>query len=321
MSVWVCGCAEAFMKNIYLLILPLIFIFYGCENQSTNTVSTEVKPVKIMDLSSYSDARPDKELNILFLHHSCGGHWLADRGTAKGENCIYEAHPNGGGLRSLLEQNGYAVHEASYGSIVGDKTDIEDWPAKFRDQMDRILKTDMQDQMYTNGSVNNIVMFKSCYPNNNFEPDGSKKGRTVQSATEAYNSLLPYFREHPETLFVVITAPPLVQPYETANPLKASIKKLLGRYKDVQTTGICARRFNNRLKDSESGWLSKYDLNNVVVFDLYDILTKDGQSNWAGYPTKNGTDSHPSSEGNSIAAERFVPFLNKAVRRAGLDPH
>jgi hypothetical protein len=108
--------------------------------------------------------------------------------------------------------------------------------------------------------------------------------------------------------------------YETTDPLKASIKKLLGRYKDVQTIGICARRFNNRLKDSESGWLSKYDLNNVVVFDLYDILTKDGQSNWAGYPTKNGTDSHPSSEGNSIAAERFVPFLNKAVRRAGLDP-
>jgi len=134
---------------------------------------------------------------------------------------------------------------------------------------------------------------------------------------QAYNSLLPYFREHTETLFVIITAPPLV--YETANSLKASIKKLLGRYKDVQTTGICARRFNNWLKDSESGWLSKYDLNNVVVFDLYDILTKDGQSNWAGYPTQNGTDSHPSSEGNSIAAERFVPFLNKAVRRAGLD--
>jgi hypothetical protein len=286
------------MKNVYLLILPLIFIFYGCENQSTKTISIEVKPVKIMDLSSYSDARPDKELNILFLHHSCGGHWLADRGTAKGENCIYEAYPNGGGLRSLLEQNGYAVHEASYGSIVGDKTDIEDWPAKFRDQMDRILKTDMQDQMYTDGSVNNIVMFKSCFPNNNFEPDGSKKD--------------------PETLFVVITAPPLVQRYETTNPIKASIKKLLGRYKDVQACGICARRFNNRLKDSESGWLSKYDLNNVVVFDLYDILTKDGQSNWAGYPTQNGTDSHPSSEGNSIAAERFVPFLNKAVRRAGL---
>ncbi len=301
------------MKHVYLFIIPLIFIFYGCENQSTKTISTEVKPVKIMDLSSYSDARPDKELNILFLHHSYGGHWLADRDTAKGENCIYEAHPNGGGLRSLSEQNGYAVHEASYGSIVGDKTDIEDWPAKFRDQMDRILKTDMQDQMYTDGSVNNIVMFKSCFPNNNFEPDGSKKGRTVQSAMEAYNSLLPYFREHPETLFVVITAPPLAHPLEASNSLKVFIKKLLGRYKDVQTTGTCARRFNNRLKDSESGWLSKYDLNNVVVFDLYDILTKDGQSNWAGYPTQNGTDSHPSSEGNSIAAERFVPFLNKAV--------
>jgi hypothetical protein len=305
------------MKNVYLFILPLFFIFYGCENQPVNTTYTEVKPVKIMDLSSYSDKRPEREFNILFLHHSCGGHWMADKGPAKCEHCICETHPNGGGLRSLLKQNSYEVHEASYGSIVGDKTDIEDWPAKFRDQMDRILKTDMQDQMYTDGSVNNIVMFKSCFPNNNFEPSGSK-GRTVQSAMEAYSSFLPCFREHPETLFVAVTAPPLANAPQTPNSLKVFIKKILGRYKDVRAIGICARKFNNWLKDAESGWLSKYDLNNVVVFDLYNILTKDGQSNWAEYPTKNGMDSHPSSEGNSIAAERFVPFLNKAVRRAGL---
>jgi len=29
------------MKNVCLLILLLIFIFYGCENQSTNTISTD----------------------------------------------------------------------------------------------------------------------------------------------------------------------------------------------------------------------------------------------------------------------------------------
>lgn len=304
------------MKNIYLFIF--IIIFYGCDNQPADTVPMEVKPVKSMDLSPYSNASPAEELNILFIHHSCGGHWMADKGPAQGEHCINETHPNGGGLRTLLEQNNYKVHEASYGSIIGDKTDIEHWSAKFRDHMERILRTDMQDNMYTDGSVNNIVMFKSCFPNNNFEPDGSKQGRTVQSAMEAYSSLLPCFQEQPHTLFVAVTAPPLANPSESSNSLKVFIKRMLGRYKDLHTSGLCARRFNNWLKDAENGWLSQYKLNNVVVFDLYDILTGDGQSNWSKYPTKDGTDSHPSSEGNSIAAERFVPFLNSAVRRAGL---
>jgi len=82
--------------------------------------------------------------------------------------------------------------------------------------------------------------------------------------------------------------------------------------------GRRARTFNKWLKDTDNGWLSSYNLKNVVIFDYYDILTKEGKSNWAEYPTKDGQDSHPSSEGNTIAAEKFVPFLNKAVRRAGL---
>lgn len=242
--------------------------------------------------------------------------WL-QRGL-QSNDCVYITHPNGGGLRRLLEQNGYRVHEASYNSIVGDKTDIEYWPAKFQNQMERILRTEIQDSLLPEGQVNDIVMFKSCYPNNNFEPDGSTRGRTVQTAMEAYKSLLPYFGEHPETLFVVVTAPPLVPPYETQNLVKAFVKKVLGRYTDVEAIGRRARIFNNWLKDSENGWLSKFGKKNVVVFDYYDILTKEGRSNWAEYPTNDGKDSHPSSEGNSLAAERFVPFLNKAVRRAGL---
>ena len=304
------------MKNAYLFVLPLIVIFYGCENQSASTIATEVKTVNTFDLSSYPSDPPSKKLNLLFIHHSCGGHWMADKGSSDGKDCIYKTHPNGGGLRALLEQNGYRVHEASYHSVVGDKTDIEHWPDKFRDQMDRILKTDIQDEMYTDGSVNSVVMFKSCYPNNSFEEEGSSKGRTVQSAMSAYNSLLPCFKTYPDVLFVAVTAPPLAEPHP--NPIKAIVKKALGRGDDINGKGLRARKLNNWLKDVESGWLSRYDLNNVVVFDLYDILTKDGQSNWAEYPTGDGSNSHPSKEGNSIAAERLVPFLNKAVKRAGL---
>ena len=294
----------------FFILLPCV----GCQsNQPVQKSIYEVKPVKSLDLSKFPDTPPSNPLNLLFIHHSCGGHWLADKGPSAGDNCIYETHPNGGGLRSLLEKNNYVVHEASYNSIIGDKTDILDWPPKFQNQMDRILRTKMQDELLPEGERNQIIMFKSCYPNNNFPSDES-----VKKAQEAYKSLLPIFEKYPHTLFVAVTAPPLVRPYETQNSLKAFVKKLLGRYKDVPSIGRRARYFNNWLKDVESGWLSGYPLKNVVVFDYYDILTKNGKSNWAEYPTKEGRDSHPSSEGNSVAAQEFVHFLNRAVHRAGI---
>jgi hypothetical protein len=45
-----------------------------------------------------------------------------------------------------------------------------------------------------------------------------------------------------------------------------------------------------------------------VVFDYYDVLTGNGRSNWSIYPTGDGTDSHPSSDGNAKAAVEFVAF-------------
>ena len=300
--------------GLTLVFFVILLSSAGCQsNQPVEKSTYEVKQVKTLDLSKYPDTPPNHTLNLLFIHHSCGGHWLADKGPSAGEDCIYDTHPNGGGLRRLLEQNNYKVHEASYNSIIGNKTDILDWPSKFKNQMDRILKTRMQDELLPEGEKNHIVMFKSCFPNNNFPDDAS-----VQRAKEAYKSLLPVFEKHPATLFVAVTAPPLVSPYETKNPLKAFVKKLLGRYKDVPAIGRRARYFNNWLKDIETGWLSQYPLKNVVVFDYYDILTKKGKSNWTEYPTRGGRDSHPSSEGNSLAAREFVPFLNRAVRRAGI---
>ena len=295
------------------LIAVFIFLASCSGNQAPEKSVLEVKPVKTLDLSRYSDAPPEAPLNLLFIHHSCGGHWLADKGPEDCNNCICRTHPNGGGLRRLLEQNNYRVHEASYKSIIGDKTDILDWPPKFRDHMDRILKTKLQDELLPDGEKNRVIMFKSCFPNNNFPDDAS-----VQRAMDAYKSLLPIFEKYPDILFVAVTAPPLVPPYETKDPLKAFIKKILGRYKDVPAIGQRARYFNNWLKDIQNGWLSNYPHKNIVVFDYYDILTKNGKSNWAEYPTRNGRDSHPSSEGNSIAAEKFVPFLNRAVHRAGI---
>ena len=195
------------MKSFWISIIFLLITIYGCSNNEIQT-DREVKPMKILDLSKYSDSPPAAPLNLLFIHHSCGGHWLADKGPEDCVNCICKTHPNGGGLRKLLEQNNYRVHEASYKSIIGDKTDIHDWPPKFRDHMERILRTRMQDELLPEDEKNQVVMFKSCFPNNNFQDDAS-----VQKAMDAYKSLLPIFEKHPDTLFVAVTAPPLVKPY------------------------------------------------------------------------------------------------------------
>ena len=254
----------------------------------------------------------DKPVQFLFIHHSCGGQLMANVGTDNGSKCIYTSHPNGGGLRSLLEGNGYAVNEASYGSAVGDKTDICHWNKKFRDQMDVIIKTKNQDDLLPEGVTNEVVAFKSCFPNNHFIGEGNQPGDpdscelTLANAKAAYNSLLPYFQKHPEVYFVAFTAPPLAK----TPGFKGFVKNI---FKGSPKHPELARKFNNWLMDRENGWLAGYSTANVGVFDHYDVLTNQGETNWSAYPTGGGRDSHPSSEGNTKAAEAFVVFLKDAL--------
>ncbi len=292
---------------------------------NSNDVMEDAVPVRTLDLSMYAEKSPEKPIDLLFIHHSCGGQLLADAGPERGDHCIYESHPNGGGLRRLLEENNYLVHEASYTSLVGDKTDICHWNAKFRDRMDRVLTCRHQDEFFTDGTHNRIVMFKSCYPNNWILAQGSPPGdpddceRTMTNCQAAYSALLEYFRKQPQTLFVAVTAPPLASPvHSLKGRLKEGIKALLRR-SNTASSGARARAFNNWLKDIEKGWLKDYELDNVVVFDLYDILTDHGQSNWSRYPTGGGGDSHPSRAGNRKVALEFIPFLNRSVKRMGLE--
>lgn len=262
--------------------------------------------------TDHPSAQGSPPVQFLFIHHSCGGQLLADAGTSSGSQCIYSSHPNGGGLRALLEGDGFAVNEASYGSIVGDKTDICHWNPKFRDQMDRIIKTKNQDDLLPEGTTNDVVAFKSCFPNNHFVDEGTQPGDpdscqlTLANAKAAYNSLLPYFEKHPEVLFVAFTAPPLAK----TPGFKGFVKRIL---KGSPKHPELARSFNNWLMDRENGWLAGYSTSNVAVFDHYDILTNNGQTNWSAYPTGGGGDSHPSSEGNTKAAEAFVVFLKEAL--------
>lgn len=281
-------------------------------------------------LAGFSDAKPSKPLNLLFIHHSCGGQLLASPGpdVDPGQNCIYESHSNGGGLKAALLKSGFALHEASYGSKVGEKTDLFDWPAKFRDQMADILRVDLQDKPLPEGVTNQIVMFKSCFPNSEFVGEGAPPGNpagpelTVANAKAAMNALLPEFAKRPEVLFVYVTAPPIAPRVYPMRLYKKIIRQLRGQPlpktpADRAREGALARQFNNWVT-AKDGWLKDYPHKNVAVFDYYDELTDGGKSDLLAYPTRDGYDSHPSQAGNERAAKAFVPFIHRATRRAGL---
>jgi hypothetical protein len=307
--------------RVIILVVIVATVIIGCSEQKKTY--TEEKKVKEIDLSGFCDSKPEKKKRLLFIHHSCGGQWLADIGEDVPiipDTCIYKSHPNGGGLRALLGRNNYEVHEAAYKSAIGARTDVCDWNSKFRDMMEDILICDRQDDRYRDHSEKNeIVMFKSCFPNSEIVSEGKGEGdpdsceKTVTNFKAAYRRLLEYFKTRPDTLFVVVTAPPVIN--KIPSRTKEFIKRMIGSEETVEAMGKRARRFNNWLKDGESGWLAGYQGKNVVVFDYYDVLTGHGKSDHLIYPTGGGADSHPNAAGNSIASREFVSFLNRSFQR------
>jgi hypothetical protein len=272
-----------------------------------------------LNLSGFSSVKPGKPAHLLFIHHSVGGQLMADRGSLKGESSILKTHPNGGGLRTLLTENNYVPHEAAFGSRTGSETDVCHWNRKFREHMDRILRTRHQDVVFGDDTRNRVVMFQSGLSNTWMKSDGEAPGnpdsqdRTLSNYKAAYQSLLKYFREQPGVLFIALTSSPLVRPESSQSVLK----RFLGMQDrdPVDEAGRRSRTFSNWLKNVNTGWLSRYHLRNVVVFDYYDVLTSYGASNWLRYPSGDGTDSHPSAEGNTKAAQAFIGFINRAMNR------
>lgn len=288
----------------------------------------ESKPdsvAKGIDLSAFPEGAPGRPIRTLFVHHSVGGALLADQGPEKGQSCIWETHPAGGGLRRLLGSQGYEVHEASYDSALGNDTDLFHWLPKFSGNMDKLLRIKHQDAALEGDAKNEIVAFKSCFPNNQLTGAGEAPGNpagpqlTVWNVKATMSALLPIFEKHPNVLFVYLTAPAVAPRAERMPLYRSIVRAIKGRSEPGWTAKQAgwARELNNWMV-SPDGWLKDYKGKNVVVFDYYDVLTGDGASNLSAYATKDQSDSHPSVEGHKKAAERFVPFLNRAVRRAGL---
>ena len=272
-------------------------------------------------LAGFSSAPFDRHLGLVFLHHSVGEQWLADP-----EGVAGNTHPNGGGLRRALESNGYRVRDATYGSRLGEKTDLFDWLPKFTDHLDEVVHTAHQDDLLPKRERSLIVLFKSCYPNSYFKAQGSEPGNpngpdlTVANARASFRALLPVFARSPETLFVFVTTPPMVVGSIRERLGKVLVKRLLGRplaAERLSQQARLAREFRDWII-APDGWLASYALKNVLVFDYYGVLTKQGTSLFLEYPSGDGRNNHPNTQGNQTATAELVPFLNRAVRRMGL---
>jgi hypothetical protein len=288
---------------------------------------------------SGSPPPPREAVKLVFIHHSCGGNWLKD---------------NNGGLGLALRDNNYFVSDTNYrwGPVpaegsdpIGSLTDIGHWWHWFRgpkstEIMNAVYAESGRQAFYSRlstdpGGKNQIVLFKSCFPNseltgNPLDPVPSidanpLKGvacgsdyHTFANAKGIYIDLLSYFQQHQDILFVVITAPPLINPKYAGN----------------------ARAFNQWLVND---WLKDYPYKNIAVFDFYNVLTTNGGNahtndlgketgnhhRWwntavhhtvdtsrglhdtTAYATSSG-DDHPSKAGNQKATEEFLPLLNYA---------
>jgi hypothetical protein len=173
----------------------------------------------------------------------------------------------------------------------------------------------------TNGCAdgfNQVIMFKSCYPISNIGSDGTEPGDPFSgSKTLAnykavyrhpagiegcytndgyeYKALECVFTNHPDILFIPVTAPP----------------RHYGATTDAEASR--ARTFNNWLKHT---WFTNYqarnpNLNNVAVFDWFDVLANPADHSTqpnrlqSAYGGTSG-DSHPNSTGNAASTVAFA---------------
>ncbi len=275
---------------------------------------------------------PTSPVKLIFIHHSCGENWLDD---------------GNGGLGIALRGNNYFVSDTNYEwgpDNIGDNTDIGHWWDWFcgpnsATYLNALYTEYDRHSWYSRlptdpGGQNEIIMFKSCYPNSDLggNPDdppttglnllrGQDCGsdhHTVANAKGIYNDILEYFATRQDKLFVAITAPPVQDDTYADN----------------------ARAFNTWLVED---WLYDYPYNNVAVFDFYNVLTSNG-GNWytndldwdtgnhhryrndaiehitdqggntTAYPD-GGSDNHPSQAGNQKATGEFVTLLNVYYHR------
>ena len=325
-----------------VLFAVLCLILQSCTQPGQTEASKQKVPTLEGGTVSALISPPAFPVKLIFIHHSTGGMWLANK---------Y------GGLGNALMENNYFVSATNYGwgpNNIGDRTDIINWPEWFTgDNRDTYMRALFNENGQNFGDYgkwsrfrkdpggeNQIIVFKSCFPNSDMwgAPDDPPEDQindqnTVGNAKAIYINLLSYFATRPDKLFIVITAPPLAEgDYLEGNQTASE-----------RSTNI--RSFNNWLMND---WLVDYPHRNVAVFDYYNVLTSNGsierteltdtneepndtgwedgnhhrwwdgavqhiqtvENNYSAFPSASKGDSHPTIAGQQKATEEFVALLN-----------
>ena len=269
--------------------------------------------ISLISVTVNVKADNNTEDDLIFIHHSCGSNWLSNslHDALLGKDYIDERND----ITYNVDLSPDSSRPDSLSPTLGDKTNMHHWILWFNDYLNGVISHGC------NNGINKIIMFKSCYPASNIESNGNEPGDPfVSSKTVAnykavfrhpngpgnsyshndhiYKSLEDIFAENPDILFIPVTAPPRhYAPSDATNDAQAHR----------------ARQFNNWLKNE---WLNNYnsanpDLNNVAIFDWFDILSY--PDSHSSHPNRlkseyggDSGNSHPNSNANSYSTQVFA---------------
>jgi hypothetical protein len=296
--------AMSWKRFLAMAIMALLLVSCGGSSGSSNEFVDDdssddaAEPGDTIELLTGVDASaPADTVKICFIHHSTGSAWIQD---------------GNGNLGAALNADNYYVTETDYGwdaaaaTNIGDRTDTTDWPDWFNDDIMPDVYANGAHYDYTNdivdpGGENQIILFKSCYPN-------SEVGSSIEDEKAIYLGLLDYFAAHQDKLFILVVPPPEI----------------------VINSASLTRELAGWLVDMEDGWLAQYPHDNVFPFDYYNVLTDPENhhrveggnvvhtvSSDPEDPDRpdelyyyTGTDNHPTAAGHRKATAEFVPLLN-----------
>lgn len=248
---------------------------------------------------------------LIFIHHSVGDNWLNNSlRDALNAKTSYIGEVNE--ITYGTDVNPDSSRPDSLGPTPGDNTDMNHWILWFNDYLNGVKNHK------TTAARNGIIMFKSCFPNSDIADDGVEPGdpfsgdRTLANyravyrhasggsytnGGQNYRPLEDIFAENPDTLFIVVTAPPQTA-LETTNEMAHR-----------------ARLFNNWLKGE---WLNNYHsehvgLYNVAVFDLFNVLanpddaaTNPNRLKDIYHAGQAADDSHPNDTASAYLTQVFA---------------